>query len=52
MKTLDGLVSVLATLAVVALATTLVLPGRQTANITREGFTGITNLTSAAIARN
>lgn len=49
MKTVDGLVSILATLAVVALVTTLVLPGRQTANITREGFTGLSKLTSASI---
>lgn len=51
MKTLDGLVTVLVTLAIVALATTLVLPGRQTANITKEGFSGLSKLTSASIGK-
>lgn len=51
MKSIDGLISVLATLAVVALATTLVLPGRQTPQVIGAGFTGLSKLTSASLGK-
>lgn len=47
----NNVFNVLATLAVVALATTLVLPGRQTPAIIRESFSGLSKLTSASIGR-
>lgn len=47
----DKLANVLVTLAVAAIVTSLVLPGRQTAAITREGFNGLSNLTRASTGR-
>lgn len=44
------LISLIASLGVIALATTLVLPGRQTANITKEGLNGTAGLYKAVIA--
>jgi hypothetical protein len=43
--------NILMTLAIAAIITTLVLPGRQTANITREGFNGLSGLTRASIGQ-
>jgi hypothetical protein len=51
MKSIDGIISVLATLAIVALATTLVLPGRQTGTVVRETFGGLSKLTSASLGK-
>jgi hypothetical protein len=48
---MDKFFNVLMTLAVVALATTLVLPGRQTPAVVREGFGGLSKLTSASIGK-
>lgn len=47
----DKVFNVLITLALAAVITTLVLPGRETANITREGFSGLSKLTNASIGR-
>lgn len=48
---IDKFANVLMTLAIAAVITTLVLPGRETANVTREGFTGLSKLTTASIGR-
>ena len=48
---MDKFFNLLLTLAIVALATTLVLPGRQTPAIVREGFGGLADLTNASIGR-
>lgn len=47
----DKFVNVLATLAIVALITTLVLPGRQTPQVVTAGFDGLSKLTNASIGR-
>lgn len=47
----DNIFSLVATFAVVALATTLVLPGRQTAQVTTAGFNGLAGLTKASIGQ-
>lgn len=47
----DKVVNVLATLAIVALITTLVLPGRQTPAVIKSGFDGLSNLTRASIGQ-
>lgn len=47
----DTLFSVLTTLAIVALVTTLVLPGRQTANIVTAGTNGLSKLTVASLGQ-
>jgi hypothetical protein len=40
---MSGLLKVAAIIAGTGLATTLVLPGRQTANITKQFFSGLTS---------
>lgn len=45
----DKVFSLFMTLALVALATTLVLPGRQTPAVIREGTGGIANVTRASL---
>jgi hypothetical protein len=45
----DKFVNVLATLAIVALVTTLVLPGRQTPQVIKSGFDGLSGLTRASM---
>ena len=47
----DKFMNVLVTLAVAAVITTLVLPGRQTPAVVREGFSGLSDLTNASIGR-
>lgn len=47
----DKFFNVLMTLALVALATTLVLPGRQTANVLNSGLGGLSKLTTASIGK-
>lgn len=49
--TTAGFINVLLTLAVVALITTLILPGRQTPQVINAGFTGLSNLTRASQGR-
>lgn len=44
----DKFFNILMTLAVVALVTTLVLPGRQTAGVTTSFFSGLSGLTRAS----
>lgn len=51
MKSADAFISILATLAVVALATTLVLPGRQTPAVVGATFGGLSDLTRASLGR-
>lgn len=46
---LDKGFNLLMTLALVALATTLVLPGRQTGQVTSSFFNGLSGLTRASI---
>lgn len=46
---LNGLFNLLGTLALVALATTLVLPGRQTPAVTQSFFGGIADVTRASL---
>jgi hypothetical protein len=48
---MDKLFNVLMSLTIVALATTLVLPGRQTGTVVREGFSGLSKLTSASLGK-
>lgn len=48
---MDKVFSIFMTLAIVALATTLVLPGRQTPAVIREATGGIANVTSASLGR-
>lgn len=43
--------NILLTLAIAAIITTLVLPGRQTPAVVREGFTGLSGLTRASIGQ-
>jgi hypothetical protein len=47
----DKFFSILMTLAIVALATTLVLPGRQTPAVIRESFGGLSGLTRASMGQ-
>lgn len=48
----DKFFNILMTLAIVALATTLVLPGRQTAQVTGSFFSGLSGLTRASTGQN
>jgi len=48
-KTVTGISSLFASFMLVALATTLVLPGRQTPNVIREFFNGMSAATRAAL---
>jgi hypothetical protein len=47
----DRVANIFATFLIVALATTLVLPGRETGNITREFFGGVSKATNSVIGR-
>lgn len=47
----DNIFSLIASLVVVALATSLVLPGRQTANIITAGSNGLAKNLSTVIAK-
>lgn len=47
----DKVASIIGSIFTVALATTLVLPGRQTPQIAREGFTGLSKVVSASIGK-
>ena len=47
----DVIASVFLSIVAVAFATTLVLPGRQTANITREGLNGFATVLGSAEGR-
>lgn len=44
-------ISILSTLMIVALLTTLVLPGRETPGVIREFFAGLAKAVTAAIGR-
>ncbi len=48
---LDKIANVFATLAIAAVITTLVLPGRETANVVRASTTGLADVTNASIGR-
>ena len=47
----DKLANVLVTLAVAAIVTSLVLPGRQTPAVLREGLGGLADVTRASTGR-
>lgn len=48
----DKFFNLLTTFAIVALATTLVLPGRQTPEVTKSFFGGLSGLTRASTGQN
>ena len=48
---MDHWVSIFVTLGLVALATTLVLPGRQTPQVIGATFSGASKLTSASLGK-